>query len=161
MSIVLLAACLIIMAVGLVGSILPVIPGIPLIFLGYVLYGFFTSWQYFGAGTIIFWGVVTAVTFAMEYYAGVIGAKRSGSSILGIWGSFIGAVIGMIVFNLAGLIVGTFAGAVAGELLAGRPAGEALRSGKGALIGFFAGSLFKLVVGLVMMGTFVWQVLIR
>jgi uncharacterized protein YqgC (DUF456 family) len=161
MSILLLVVCLLIMAVGLVGSILPVIPGIPLIYLGYVLYGLFSGWQHFGAGTIIFWGVVTAAAVAAEYYAGAVGARRSGSSIMGIWGSFIGAVIGMIVFNLAGLIIGTFAGAVVGELLAGRPPGAALRSGKGALIGFFAGSLFKLVVGLLMMGTFVWQVLIR
>jgi uncharacterized protein YqgC (DUF456 family) len=152
------AIALLIMLIGLAGTVLPVLPGIALIYLGYVLYGFLTSWHYYGATTMILWGAVTAVTFFLEHYAALLGAKRSGSSILGIWGSFIGAILGMIFFSFAGLIIGTFAGAIAGELIAGRPAGQALRSGKAAVLGFVAGSLFKAVVGLIMVGAFIWQV---
>lgn len=132
-----------------------------MIYLGYFLYGIFTSWQDFGAATMIFWGAVTALTLVAEYFAGAFGAKRWGSSIFGIWGSFIGAIIGMLLFNLPGLIVGTFAGAIIGEIIAGRSLGEAVKSGKGAIIGFLAGSLFKVVIGLLMIGTFIWQVIIR
>ena len=154
-----LAIALVIMLLGLAGTVLPVLPGIPIIYLGYILYGLFTSWQDYGLGTMTLWGVVTLITVFVEYYGSFLGAKRSGSSILGIWGSFIGAILGMLLFSLAGLIVGTFLGAITGELIAGRPAGEALRSGKGALIGFLAGSLFKAVIGLIMVGVFLWQVL--
>ncbi len=119
------------------------------------------TWQDFGAATMIFWGAVTALTLVAEYFAGAFGAKRWGSSIFGIWGSFIGAIIGMLLFNLPGLIVGTFAGAIIGEIIAGRSLGEAVKSGKGAIIGFLAGSLFKVVIGLLMIGTFIWQVIIR
>jgi uncharacterized protein YqgC (DUF456 family) len=149
---------LIIMLVGLVGTVLPVIPGIALIYVGYILYGFFTGWQHYGAGTMVLWGVVTLVTIFADHYGALHGAKRSGSSILGIWGSLMGALIGMILFSLVGLMIGTFVGAFAGELIAGRPAGQAYRSGKGAFIGFLVGGLFKVMVGLIMMGTFIWQV---
>jgi uncharacterized protein len=94
----------------------------------------------------------------VEHYGVLFGARRSGSSILGIWGAFAGAIIGMIFSSLAGLIIGTFTGAIAGELMTGRPPAQALKSGTGTVIGFLAGSLFKIVVGLIMIGTFIWQV---
>ncbi len=161
MNIGLTVICLLIMLVGLVGTILPVLPGLPLIYLGYLLYGLFTSWQSFGAGTMIFWGIIVAATLAVEYFAGPYGARRSGASILGVWGSIIGGVIGLVSVGLIGLVIGTFAGAVAGELIQGRPPGEAMRSGKGALVGFLAGSLFKVVIGLIMIGVFLWQVAVK
>lgn len=151
---------LVIMLAGLAGTVLPVLPGIPIIYLGYVLYGFLSAWQHYGAATMILWGLVTLATLFIEYYGQFLGVKRSGSSIFGIWGSFIGAILGIILFNLPGLIAGTFLGAIIGELIAGRPAGAALKSGKGALLGFIAGSLFKAVVGLIMVGAFLWQVLL-
>jgi uncharacterized protein YqgC (DUF456 family) len=155
------AIALIIMAVGLAGTVLPVIPGIILIYLGYFLYGLLTSWRDYAAGTMILWGSATAGMLFAEHYGAFLGAKRSGSSIFGIWGSFAGAVLGMMLFGLAGLIAGTFAGAVVGELVAGHPPVRALKSGKGALTGFLAGSLLKVVVGLIMIGTFIWQVGVR
>lgn len=150
-----------IMAVGLAGTVLPVIPGIALIYCGYLIYGLASSWQCFGAWTMLFWGAVTAATFALDYFAPMFGARRSNSSILGIWGSFAGSVIGLVLFGLPGLLVGTFAGALVGELMARKPAAQALRSGWGALLGFLAGSLIKVMIGLIMVGAFVWQVLAR
>jgi uncharacterized protein len=147
------------MMIGLAGTVLPVLPGIALIYCAYLFYGLFTSWQYYGVWTMILWGVVTAATFALDYFAPMLGARRSNSSILGIWGSFAGSVIGLVLFGLPGLIVGTFAGALIGELMARRPATQALRSGWGALVGFLAGSLIKVVIGLIMVGVFIWQVL--
>jgi uncharacterized protein len=151
--------CLIIMAAGLAGTVLPTLPGVPLIYLGYLVYGLFASWHAYGPGTMVLWGVVTALMIFLDYYAGVFGARRYGSSIFGIWGSLTGAVIGMLLFGISGLIIGTFAGAVTGELVAGRSIGHALKAGKGAFLGFLAGSLCKAVVGLIMVGVFLWRVL--
>jgi uncharacterized protein len=155
------AISLVIMLAGLAGTVLPVLPGIVLIYAGYLLYGLLTSWQQYGAGTMIFWGAVTGATLALDVWAPALGARRSSSSILGIWGSFAGAVIGLALFGLPGILVGTFAGAVVGELMAYRSIMEAIRSGKGALLGYLAGSLLKVVIGLVMVGTFIWQVAMR
>jgi uncharacterized protein len=149
------------MLIGLAGTILPVLPGIVLIYLTYVTYGFFTSWRHFGAQTLVLWGIVTVLSLFVDYYGAAIGARRSKSSLLAMWGSFAGAVIGLILFQLIGLIIGTFAGAVIGDLIAGRPAGQALKSGKAALLGFLAGSLIKVIIGLLMGGTFIYQVAIR
>ena len=147
------------MLLGLAGTVLPFLPGILLIYVGYITYGLLSSWNAFGSTTVILWGIVTLLSLFMDHYGAIYGAQRSNSSILGIWGSFAGAILGMILFSLAGLIIGTFSGAVVGELMAGRPAGQALRSGKAAILGFLAGSLVKVVIGLIMVGTFIWQVL--
>jgi uncharacterized protein len=146
------------MLIGLVGTVLPVLPGIVLIYVTYTVYGYFSAWQLFGLQTIILWGVVTILSLFIDYYGAIIGAQRSKSSLLGMWGSFAGAVIGLILFHLIGLVLGTFAGAVIGELMAGRPAGQALKSGKATLIGFLAGTLVKVIIALLMVGTFIWQV---
>ncbi len=155
------AAALAIMLVGLAGTVLPLVPGIPLIYCGYLVYGLATSWQFYGAGTMIFWGVITCLTLVADFLGPMLGARRSSSSILGMWGSLAGSLIGLFVFGLPGLIIGTFAGAFTGELMARRPTGEALRAAKGALIGLLAGNLLKAMVGLIMVGAFVWQILIR
>jgi hypothetical protein len=63
------------MAVGLVGTVLPVIPGILLIYAGYLLYGFATGWQAYGLAAIVGWSVVTGFVLLLDFYAGAIGAK--------------------------------------------------------------------------------------
>ena len=150
---------LLIMTVGLVGTVLPVIPGILLIYAGYLLYGFATGWQAYGLAAIVGWSVVTGLVLLLDFYAGAIGAKRYGASQYGTWGSLIGGLIGTLVAGFPGLIMGPFVGAAAGELLRGRSHREALRSGWGTLLGFVVGSVVKIALGVVMIGTFIWWVL--
>ncbi len=150
---------LLIMAVGLVGTVLPVIPGILLIYAGYLLYGFATGWQAYGLAAIVGWSVVTGLVLLLDFYGGAIGAKRYGASRSGAWGSLIGGVIGTLAAGFPGLILGPFFGAAAGELLRGRSHREALRSGWGAFIGLMVGSVVKIAIGVVMIGTFIWWVL--
>ena len=150
---------LLIMAVGLVGTVLPVIPGIILIYAGYLLYGFATGWQAYGLAAIASWSVVTALVLLLDFYAGAIGARKYGASRSGTWGSLIGGLIGMLAAGFPGLILGPFVGATAGELLRGRSHREALRSGWGAFMGIMVGSVIKIAVGVVMIGTFIRWVL--
>jgi uncharacterized protein len=150
---------LLIMLTGLVGTFLPFIPGIPLIYACYVGYGLLTGWKAYGAGAVAGWGIVTGIALFLDFYAGSLGARQYGASKYGIWGSLIGAIAGMVTAGFPGLILGPFVGAIAGELLAGRPSPEAIRSGWGTLVGFLAGSLFKLALGIAMIGTFLWWVI--
>jgi uncharacterized protein YqgC (DUF456 family) len=147
-----------IMLVGLVGTFIPFLPGIPLIYGCYIFYGLGTGWKAYGAGAIIAWTIVTAATMLLDFYAGSLGAKRYGASKAGMWGSILGGIIGTVAVGFPGLIIGPFVGAVAGELMAGRSHPEALRSGWGTIIGFLGGSLLKIAVGVVMIGTFLWWV---
>ncbi len=149
---------LLIMAVGLVGTVLPVIPGVLLIYAGYLLYGFATGWQAYGLPAIVGWSVVTGLVLLMDIYAGAIGAKRYGASRSGTWGSLVGGLIGALAAGFPGLILGPFVGAAAGELLRGRTYREAFRSGWGTLIGFMVGSVVRIAIGAIMICTFIWWV---
>lgn len=159
MEILWLTIALVFMGIGLLGTVLPLLPGIPIIYVGYLVYGLATGWRNYGVVAVVSWGIVTLLVQILDYYAGALGAKKFGASSMGVWGSVIGAIVGFIIFNVAGLVIGTFGGALAGELIHGRSLQEALRSGWGAFIGFLVGSLFKVVLGVVMIGVFLWLVL--
>lgn len=154
MDILFLILALILMIVGLIGVVLPVIPSIPVIYGGFLVYGLGTGWKDYGAGLMVALGIITLLILALDYLAGAMGARKFGGSRTGMIGSVVGAVVGLIVFNVIGLIVGVFAGAVMGELLQGRTTHEAIRSGWGAFLGFVAGSVFKLIMGVSMIGGF-------
>ena len=158
-NVVWLIITLIIMAVGLMGTFLPLIPGIPVIYGGYVVYGFLSAFTFYTYRALIGWGIVTVVTIIVDFYAGSLGARRFGASRYGVWGSVAGVVAGTLFFGLPGVIIGPFVGAVAGELIAGKPYREAFLSGWGTVIGFLCGGLFKFAVALAMIGTFLWWVL--
>ncbi|MGZ6223297.1 MAG: DUF456 domain-containing protein [Syntrophales bacterium] len=149
---------LLIMIVGLFGTVLPFFPGIVLIYAGYLFYGFVTDWQAYGATTVVVWGIVTCLLALLDFYAGSIGAKKFGASRFGMWGAFIGGGVGAL-FGLPGLILGPFVGAVVGELMGGRSHRQAFRAAWGSFIGFVTGGLLRIVVGVVMIGTFLWLVL--
>jgi uncharacterized protein YqgC (DUF456 family) len=154
-----LIVALIIMVAGLVGTILPIIPSVPMVYLGFVIYGIANGWQDYGSTVMIVFGLVTVFVLVLDYVAGAIGAKRFGGSRLGAVGAIVGALIGLIFFNIIGLVVGTFAGAALGELVLGRTMQEAIMSGSGALVGFLAGSLFKFMTSIMMIGAFLWFII--
>ncbi len=148
-----------IMILGLAGTILPMLPGIPLIYLGFIIYGLLTGWTDFAAGYMVLWGIVTILMVLLDYYAGAIGARRYGASAAGVWGSILGGIVGIIFLGFLGIILGPFIGAIAGEILSGKSHQHAFRAGWGTFIGFVAGSLFKIMVGCIMIGSFIWKVL--
>lgn len=154
MEILFLIITLALMLLGLAGTIFPVLPGIPIIYAGYLIYGLATDWREYGAGVMIAFGAVTLLVLVLDWLAGAIGAKKYGASRAGVVGSVIGAVLGLIFFNIIGLVLGPFVGALLGELLLGRSLKEAVRSGWGALLGFLAGSFFKIVTASVMIVAF-------
>lgn len=160
METVFLIIALIIMVGGLIGTILPIIPSVPMVYLGYVVYGIASDWKDYGSTVMIVFGLVTVFVMVLDYIAGAIGAKRFGGSRLGAIGAIVGALVGVIFFNIVGLVVGTFAGAALGELVLGRTMREAIMSGSGALVGFLAGSLFKLMTSIVMIGAFLWFIIV-
>ena len=160
MEIALLIVALLVMVVGLVGSFLPMIPGVPLVYSGYLIYGLASHWRHYGLATMVVFGLITVLVIVLDYVAGSMGAKKFGASRAGAWGAIIGAVVGVLVFNLIGLVVGTFGGAMLGELLLGRSMGQAFRSGWGAFLGFLTGSLFKVMAATIMLGSFLWLVFI-
>lgn len=125
---------IILIILGVIGSIVPALPGPTLSFVGLLLLFFnqpgLISWQ-----MLLLFGVVMAVLILIDYLAPVLGAKFSGASRAGLIGSIIGTIIGMFFFPPLGIFLGAFAGAVVGEAVSGKQLGDAMRAGIGTLIG--------------------------
>ncbi len=145
-----LIVALALVVIGIWGTIIPALPGIALIFSGYLVWGIASGWKDYGTTTVLVMGIITVISYVLDYYAGAIGAKTFGASRGGVWGAMIGAILGFIFFNLPGLVIGPFIGALVGELLMGRSHQEAFRAGWGAFLGFLAGSLMRVTIGVVM-----------
>ena len=137
---------------GALGVILPLLPGVPMAWLGMMIFAYATN---FAAITwkilLIFLGFVL-LTIAVDIVAPMIGAKKYNASRSGMIGSFLGLILGVMMLGPIGIIVGPFAGTFLGELYEGRESEEALRSAKGTAIGFLAGSAIKLALVTVMLG---------
>lgn len=146
-----LAAVLVL--VGLAGTLLPLLPGIPLMMLGMLIAAWADDFTRIGAGTLALLGVLTALSFVIEAAAAALGAKRVGASRQAIAGAVLGTLLGFFL-GFAGLILGPFVGAVAGELLAQRDGTRAMHVGLGAWVGFAIGTIAKLAVAFMMLGVF-------
>ncbi|MDL2259304.1 DUF456 domain-containing protein [Deltaproteobacteria bacterium OttesenSCG-928-K17] len=160
MNVVVLILCIIIMLVGLAGTIVPVLPGIPIIWAAMLGYGWFTGWAAYGAAAMIVTGLLVALSVAVDQLASVMGAKKFGATRAGMIGSFVGAIVGLILLNIIGLILGTFLGAVAFEMaFSKRDFRQSMASGTGALVGFLAGSLFKFMLGMGLITYFLFEII--
>ena len=145
---------------GLAGSIIPGMPGPPVVFAGALVYGLITGFSEMGWMMLLVLGLLAAVSQLLDYLASAYGAKKFGGSGWGIWGSLIGGLIGFFVFAIPGMIIGLFGGAVLMELWKGKKdTRAALKVGGGSLLGFLGGMLMKVVFSLLMIGLFLFDVI--
>jgi uncharacterized protein len=155
-----LAAALLVMSVGAVGSFLPGVPTSILVLaaaLGHRLY--------FGAHgpatiVLVLIGALMAFSMAADYLATMAGAKKLGATWRGVTGAFLGTIIGLF-FNLPGLLLGPFVGAILLEMLGGRKWREATKAGVGAILGLLLGAVGKLACCLASMALFTVNVILR
>ncbi len=132
------------MIAGILGGVLPVIPGPPLSYAGLLLLHF-TEAYHFSNRLLIVWAMITVVVTLLDYAIPVWGTKKFGGSRRGVWGSVIGLIVGLFFFPPFGIIAGPFLGAVLGELTAGKDSAAAFRSGFGSFAGFLTGTLLKVI----------------
>lgn len=143
-------------SVGAAGILLPFLPGVPVAWLGMLLFGYVTEFAVISWRLLLVFLGLTALTMLLDGIVPLIGAKKFQASRWGMIGSGVGLVTGLMIFGPIGIIIGPFAGALIGELLLGRSEEAALRSAKGTLIGFLAGSAVKLALILVMLGYLIY-----
>lgn len=145
--------------IAFVGLVYPIIPSVVFMVLGFILYGFFFSFEPL---TLTFWliqAVFTAVLFAADYVSNLIGVKRFGGRAA-IWGSTIGLLVGPFVIPIAGIIIGPFIGSVIAELLVHqKDVKTSVKVGLGSLIGFISGVFAKGLIQALMLGIFLFYVL--
>jgi len=139
---------------GLFGLVIPGLPGAPLILLGLLLAAWAEGFQYVGLWTAIALAIIALLTYGIDLWATMFGAKKFGASKRAVVGALIGAVAGLFL-GLPGVLFGPFIGAVIGELSARRDLQQATRSGVGATIGLVLGAALKLALALTMIGIYV------
>jgi uncharacterized protein len=170
---------LVVMLVGLAGSVLPGLPGVPLIFLSALVYTILTDFEYVGTLVIVLLGVFAAVAFVADFAATTYGARRFGASNWGTVGGAIGGIVGALagalffgIGALFGLILGTIGGVFLGEYLR-RRRGEGTegtqsvprfgrqdwrrtyRAAGGVLVGYVASAIAQGLLGLLSVIIFV------
>jgi uncharacterized protein YqgC (DUF456 family) len=135
---------------GMVGALVPVLPGPPLSYIGLLLFHFSDKFQ-FSTRFLIIWGVIAALVTLVDYVVPLWGTKRFGGTKMGVRGATVGLIIGIFFFPPIGIILGPFFGAMIGELIQNSDDfTRAVRSAFGSLLGFLMGTGLKMIVALML-----------
>jgi uncharacterized protein YqgC (DUF456 family) len=149
---------IVLFAVGLIGTIVPVLPGTTIILAAAIVHRMMLgSDKSIGYGTILVLMLLTLASYALDVLAGYFGAKYFGATKWGTFGAVLGALIGLF-FGLIGLFIGPVIGAIAGEVIAGKRMIDAGRAGWGSLLGNVGAMVAKLIIGLAMITIFLVNV---
>lgn len=143
----------ILILVGIAGTVLPALPGLPLVFIGMLLAAWAGAFQRVGWLPLVVLGLLTVLSLGIDLLATSVGAKRVGASRLAVAGALLGTLAGLF-FGLIGLFVGPFAGALAGELIHGREVRRAATVGFGTWLGIALGVVLKIGLAFAMLGLF-------
>lgn len=157
MDILLITLGAFLMVVGILGSFLPVLPGVPVSWVGLLVLHLAPSvpMNYWFLGITF---VVAALIYALNWIIPAIGTKRFGGSRSGMIGATIGLVVGIIAPVPLGIIIGPFIGAFIGEVINKSDRRSALKAAFGSFIGFLASSFMEFMVALGFLLLFVWKV---
>lgn len=144
---------------GLAGTILPALPGVPVVFAGMWLAAWVGDYSRIGVWTVVLLGLLAGLAVLLDFVAGLLGARRVAASPAALWGAAIGTAAGLF-FGLAGLLLGPFLGAVAGELRSGGGVSRSTHVGIATWIGLLFGTLAKIALSFTMLGVFAGALLI-
>src|SRR5437773_2947571 len=126
---------IVLFAVGLIGAVVPILPGTTIILAGAIIHRLMLGPEKsIGWRTIAILALLTLATYALDFVSGYFGAKYFGATKWGMLGAMLGALVG-IFFGLVGLFIGPVIGAIAGEFIAGKQLVDAGRAGWGSLLG--------------------------
>lgn len=143
MDILLLVLAFLCMLIGIIGCIIPGLPGMPIAYIGLWIAQTTTridfSWQ-----MLLVWGIITIIVSVLDYIVPAWGTKQFGGTKYGVWGSTIGVFVGLF-FGAIGVIIGPLVGAILGEMINGKELKKAIRAGWGSFIGILMGTLIKII----------------
>ncbi len=155
MDIALLLLGFILLLIGLVGSVLPILPGPTITWVG-VLLLHFSEFGEFSTGFLIISAILAVGIALLDYFVPIWGTKKFGGSKAGVIGSMLGLVAGLFIPPF-GILIGPFVGAVIGELTQKNDFQKALKAGFGSFLGFLAGTAIKLIYCLVIVILFIQE----
>ncbi len=148
LTILLIVLALTLLLAGAAGTVYPALPGLPMMFGGSWLLAYAQDYQIITVWTLILLLLPTLFGMAMDFVAGMLGAKYTGADKQAVWGAFIGGIAG-IFFGIIGLLLGPLIGAAIGEFVAKRDLLKAGKVGIGTFVGFVVGTAAKIGAALV------------
>lgn len=143
---------------GLVGTLLPVMPGAPVIWLGMLVYGFIAGFENLGNYFFLLQALLALSVMGVDYLFTALGSRYFGGSKAALWGAAGGLLVGLFFFPV-GLLLGPFIGAAMADILFRRNADQAVRSGIGASLGFWSALPIKLALEAVMITWFIFRII--
>ena len=154
MTVVLWVVAVALIAIGVAGTILPAIPGVTLVFLGMLLGAWIDDFARIPVWLVVIFAGLTAIAWAVDYFAAAAGAKRVGASKLAVIGALLGTVAGIFT-GLVGLLFMPLLGAAVGEYIAQRDLRRAGTVGVATWLGLLVGTAAKVAIVFAMLGAFV------
>jgi hypothetical protein len=145
----------IIMAVGLLGAVLPLVPGPPIVWLGALYYAWRTGWVDVGWLSLFPLLLLAIVGSTADLWMGYLGASKGGASIWSTLASLVGGVVGLIVFNVPGAIIGSIGAIALVEYLRHRDWRKVMRASGGFVVGWLLATVVEFGICLLMIGLFV------
>lgn len=159
MDILLITISVLLILIGILGSVVPILPGPPIAFCGLVLVQF-TSKHPFSVEFLIIFGFLAIVSAIIDNVLPVYATKKFNGSKKGVWGSAIGLIIGLFIFPPFGIIIGPMVGAFLGEILDGKSPNNSIKPAFGSFIGFLSSIFLRFALSIVMAYYFVVKVFI-
>lgn len=149
----LLISGILLMILGIIGCLVPVLPGPPFSFIG-IIFLHLSRFGQFSGTTLIILGVIAAVVTILDYIVPVWGTRKFGGTKYGARGATVGLIVGLFL-GPAGIIIGPLIGAFVGEMIFRDDISYALKAGFGSLLGFLTGIGLKLAASFIMTFYFV------
>ena len=142
----------ILVIVAAAGVVVPLLPGVPLAWLGVLLFAYATDFAIITVKLVLIFLGLTVLAILMDILMPFLGAKKYQASKEGLIGGVLGLLLGAAVLGPIGIVVGPFLGVFFGEMIRGKSQEEAMQATKGVLVGLIVGSAVKLALVLVMLG---------
>lgn len=148
LNIFILSICILLIIGGIAGTIIPYVPSVPLVFVGILIYAFYTHFAAISVSTIIIMLILTCAAEVLSYIMAIYASKYFGASKIGIYGTIAGIFVGLIFspFGLISILICPALGTIIGEIIAGKQILESSKSGMGTLIGFFVGRFIDVMI---------------
>lgn len=159
-QVVALVCASLVILVGLIGTVVPLIPGTVLIFVGALLYALVEGFHAVGWPTLVVLGLLTLLATTADLWASSVGAKMGGASGWSVVFGLLGGLVGLLVFSLPGAIVGALAAVFLTEILRQDDWRQALKAGSGWIVGWLLATILQVAVGVIMVAIFAWQVVL-
>jgi len=158
-DILLITISVILIVIGIIGSVIPIIPGPPIAYGGLLLVHF-TSKHPFTVEFLIIFGILAILSAVIDNVLPIYATKKFNGSKKGVWCSAIGLIIGLFFFPPFGLILGPITGAFIGEIIDGKTANNAFRPAFGSFIGFLSSIFLRLCLSIILTYYFIIEVFI-